>query len=268
MRFLLTLRRLSDPAIIPINYQYELSAWIYRVLAEGDAAFSDWLHREGYRIEGKQFKLFTFSGLDIPRFRRQEDRLEVISREVGLQVSFCLAPSASHFLSGLFRAQRFGLGDRLSRADFEVLRVELLPAPAMGDVAHFRSLSPVCIATARNEGGRRKAKYHSPEEAGYGPLLFANLLDKYHAARQVLRDDPDTGAFDEKTMGFRLLSAPQSRLVTLAAHTPRQTQVRGFLFDFEMKAPPELLQFAYEAGVGEKNSMGFGCVGMIEGLSD
>ncbi len=30
-----------------------------------------------------------------------------------------------------------------------------------------------------------------------------------------------------------------------------------------LQASPELLKFAYEAGLGEKNAMGFGCVDLI-----
>jgi CRISPR-associated endoribonuclease Cas6 len=30
--------------------------------------------------------------------------------------------------------------------------------------------------------------------------------------------------------------------------------------EFEVQGSPELLGFAYEAGIGEKNAMGFGCL--------
>jgi CRISPR-associated endoribonuclease Cas6 len=38
---------------------------------------------------------------------------------------------------------------------------------------------------------------------------------------------------------------------------------RCFMMNFEMKADPRLVEFAYDCGLGEKNSMGFGMVEMI-----
>ncbi len=33
---------------LPINYQYELSAWIYKVIALGDESYARWLHENGF----------------------------------------------------------------------------------------------------------------------------------------------------------------------------------------------------------------------------
>jgi len=35
---------------------------------------------------------------------------------------------------------------------------------------------------------------------------------------------------------------------------------RCSLMEFEVQGSTELLEFAYEAGIGEKNAMGFGCL--------
>lgn len=37
-------------SIIPINYQYELSSWIYHVI-NCDKEFADWLHNKGFTDE-------------------------------------------------------------------------------------------------------------------------------------------------------------------------------------------------------------------------
>ncbi|MFA6780289.1 MAG: hypothetical protein WCU80_11010 [Paludibacteraceae bacterium] len=71
MRFKLTLqlekRRYCD--LIPLNYQYECSAVIYRILSRSNTDYSQWLHENGFQLEnGKQFKLFTFSRLRVPQY--------------------------------------------------------------------------------------------------------------------------------------------------------------------------------------------------------
>lgn len=96
---------------LPINYQYELSAWIYKVLNLGDASFSAWLHNQGYLAKGRQYKLFTFSRLQIAQFKVQQDRLQLLSDSVSLLLSFYTPVSAETFITGLFRQQQFALGD-------------------------------------------------------------------------------------------------------------------------------------------------------------
>jgi len=71
MRFKRTLqlekRRYGD--LIPLNYQYECSAVIYRILSRSSTEYSQWSHENGFQLEnGKQFKLFTFSRLQVPHY--------------------------------------------------------------------------------------------------------------------------------------------------------------------------------------------------------
>lgn len=48
---------------LPYSYQYELSAYIYHTLAKGDAQYATWLHENGFKLKGKQFRLFSFSNM-------------------------------------------------------------------------------------------------------------------------------------------------------------------------------------------------------------
>lgn len=53
MRFKLHLELLnSKENILPLNYQYELSAWVYKVLNHGNPEFSGWLHE--YSVNRRQ----------------------------------------------------------------------------------------------------------------------------------------------------------------------------------------------------------------------
>ncbi|MDR1981385.1 MAG: CRISPR-associated endoribonuclease Cas6 [Tannerellaceae bacterium] len=94
----------------------------------------------------------------------------------------------------------------------------------------------------------------SPEAENYGQLLVNNLKEKYRAFYQEsFAGDP---AFE-----FKLLSPPKSKLITIKADSPSErTKVRGYHFHFTLKADPQLLEIMYEAGAGEKGSLGFGMV--------
>ena len=72
MRFKLNFNLIGsdDKPLIPINYQYMLSAWIYKVLNTGNPEIASWLHQQGFKADNKHFRLFTFSKLNIPACKR------------------------------------------------------------------------------------------------------------------------------------------------------------------------------------------------------
>ena len=231
------------------------------MLHESDANFSGWLHDHGYQIEGKQFRLFTFSQLDLRPYQIQGDLVQLNGDRVSLEVSFCLNEASGHFLQGLFSQQQFSLGDAQHRIDFVVDTVEILPEPDFREERErFRCLSPVCVSLARTDG--RPVEYLSPEHPHYAERLYDNLISKTQSyaldqgsiAVQALPYSPEK-------FGFRLESRPRSRLIRIAANTQRTTQVRGFLYDFSLRCNPGWKEMIWQAGLGEKNAMGFGCVG-------
>lgn len=95
MKFKVMLSRKFGKAI-PVNYQYPLSAAIYRIVSKGDAEYARFLHETGY---GKGFKLFTFSQLNVP-FEIEGDRLRLTSNEANFQVAFHLPQAMESFVKG------------------------------------------------------------------------------------------------------------------------------------------------------------------------
>ena len=63
---------------------------------------------------------------------------------------------------------------------------------------------------------------------------------------------------------FTVTNVLKSKLITIKADTPQQTRVKGFLCEFRMKAPKELMNIMYESGIAEKGSSGFGMVEKID----
>lgn len=74
MRFVITLRVNARKfgRLLPLNYQYEMSAVIYKILSSADTEFATWLHENGFQMDnGKQFKLFTFSAHIVCNYAQQ-----------------------------------------------------------------------------------------------------------------------------------------------------------------------------------------------------
>ncbi len=262
MRLQLTLRCQSG-SHIPLNYQYELSSWIYKTLAQAEPEFAAWLHEHGYSLTGnKRFKLFTFSHLQLqPPFNldAKRQRIQLQGGKASLVISFFLDKTLEHFIAGLFQQQRFGIGNaRIPATDFQVEAVQVLPPPVFSGPMRFRTLSPVCVAGF--DPGNPHPQYRHPSDPDFTGLLFGNLQEKLTAARHYAPDLAAAGPAGEPAPYFRLLSEPRKKGITLKAFTLQETKVIGYTFDFEIGAAPELLQVGYYAGFGGENAQGFGCV--------
>src|SRR5699024_4373151 len=154
MRIRLVLSILGKDNVLPINYQYEFSAWIYKILYQGDKAFASWLHEQGYEYGSKRFKLFTFSQLKTDTFKVYKDRFKILTGEAELLLTFHIDEAVQHFISGLFQNRIFTIGDKKSRVKFEVQTVETLPAPVFKDEMTFRALSPICVSKPVDRDGK------------------------------------------------------------------------------------------------------------------
>lgn len=260
MRFKITLQ--LQPKVMgremPINYQYPLQSAIYKIFACGDSEFSAWLHENGYQQEGKRFKLFTFSNLIVPNYGidKQRERLIIKSDIVTLYISLLPERSTQKFIQGLFQQQIIQVADYISGVQFVVREIQVLPSLEYHPDMTFRTLSPICVSL-RNERGHMD--YLAPIDPRYEQGILAGLLARYDA----IYGTPFSGT---PHCHLQLLSDPKSSLIRIKAGTPNETRVRGYRFSFKVDLPEELMSIAYESGLGEKGSMGFGMIEAQEKL--
>ncbi len=263
MRFIITLRvnKQRFGRLLPLNYQYEMSAAIYKILSSANEDFASWLHENGFQTcEGKQFKLFTFSRLNVPerRILKQSNQMELKSEYVQWQISFLPENSTEKFIEGIFQDRTFEIGNREAKVQFEVANIEILPPPEFQETMVYNTLSPVSVSF--RDGNDRDCYPRNAQEFAEAEWvrerLLVNLLDKYSA----FYGEDFCG---EQFLDFRALSEPKSSLVSLKAGTSAETKVRGFMCRFALTAPAELQKTAYEAGLGEQNSQGFGCLAVM-----
>lgn len=261
MRFLLTLECKTLPAFLPVNYQYPLSAVIYKIIQNADAEFAAFLHNKGY---GKGFKLFTFSDIITP-FKMKGDRMQLLSNKASLNICFYLPDAAENFIKGLFMNQEIEIGDKTSRVSFHVSQIE-----SVAEEFNFEKdkkillqpLSPL-VAGIKNEKGIYT--YLDPSQPEYAESLVYNLLQKYKAIYDA--DDDALGRIKRETELKVLFfsNPPQSRLITIKAGSIEETRIRGFKkFRLEVKASKELMKIALGAGMGLYNAQGMGCVERVE----
>lgn len=263
MRLLLTLQSSATRPVIPINYQYPVSAAVYKILEKADAGYATFLHEQGY---GKGFKLFTFSDLRC-RFEIRGDRLQLLQPVVQLLICFQLPQAAETFIRGLFLSQQIVIADKKSKGVFEIRQVESQPDITGKFAEHeflevlLDVLSPV-ISGIKNENGNYD--FLTPEEAKFSEMLQHNWQEK--ALNLYEKTVADT-LMEGSKIEVRLNSnPPKSRLITIKAGTTAETKIRGFKnFRIAVSGKKAAIELLLNAGIGLYNAQGFGCVGVVKG---
>lgn len=259
MRFGLTLEvnKSAFGNFLPLNYQYEQSALIYRILSNADIAYSSWLHDNGFRlVNGKTFKFFTYSRFMVEKYRIHPkiERLEILSDAVNWEIGFLPEKSTRNFISGIFRNQVFEIGDSFSSVQFIVSSVETFPEPEYSEEMTFVTLSPICLKIMHQN---RKTDYISPDDVRAPRILFGGLFDKY----KLFYGKNCPYSFEDCSL--MVLNKPKSVLTRLKTDTPAETRVRGYMCMLRVSAPKPLMYLMYEGGAGSQNSQGFGCLRII-----
>ena len=252
MRYKLTLK-LVDPRrnILPVNYQFELGSWFYRMINQQDSALHAYLVASGYVIKEDPFRNFVFSHLMVPGRKIEGDRLLIQSERIGLIFSTIPDESMAPLVIECFQKRHFLLGDRISQVSFLVEAVERLPEPLFTDKMTFKTLSPLHLTMKIQ--GRKNELFLSPETSGYARLFYENLHLKFRLLNGF--DHPH----DPLAGKFKLRSSVTQKGITVQSGNPGQNKLIGYQLRFRLQADPSLIKAGYYLGFGEKNHLGFGC---------
>ena len=242
MRCKVSIKKISSGPL-DYDYQYGLASMLYAKLAVSNIELADETHSK------KGFKFYTFSNIIL------EDR---VPEKKGLnfrKAHFFLSSPDPEFIrsfaEGLLLEPEFFLGGRESRASFIIEKIEVLPGIEFSNTCTFRTLSPIYLKTLRNQETRLVEFDLYPTDSKFHENLHKNLAARY---------EEFYGSKIEKDF-FEILDVQRFK--------PKRVKVennyrRCSLMNLRLSAPPKLLQFAYDAGLGEKNAMGFGCIGVME----
>lgn len=236
---------------LPWSHQYALSSAIYATIAYASPGFSTFLHDKGFVAEGKQFRLFTFSSLMGKVLERTNYGL-LMQAPINLLCSSPIPEFVRAVAEGSLQKGSLRVGD----VELPVARVETLPDPEFTERMLFRPLSPITVSTGRvDDDGKMRATYLTPDTPDFFIHLAENLAHKFQALTGKPNEDSVMfNPFGETTPDGKRLS----KLIDI-----KGIKVKGWLVPVEGEGNPELLRLVYEAGLGEKNSVGFGMVEAI-----
>lgn len=251
MRFEITLTPANWKYKLPLNYQYPLLVNVYRIFSLGDANFTDWLHTNGYGNNGKNTKLFTFS-----RLFTEPGKItgEVLSTN-GPARFFFSTPGMNKqlqvFLNGLLNSYDFIISDNGTFVRFTITGINSVEPSEFGNDQIFRMLSP-CVSSIKHEG---KIKYLQPGDNAIEDNLANNLIWKY----ELIHGEPYTGDIKiEFDRDYIERHRRLSKLVRIKTGREDEQHIRGFICPIKITTSSKMLAVAYDCGLGEKNSLGFG----------
>lgn len=264
MRIKLKLTADRNTSEIPINYQYPLSAAIYKIIAAADNEYALFLHNRGYQKEDskKAFKLFTFSDLMTP-FEIQHDRMILKTRQASLIVCFHVPDAAFNFLSGLFMQRSIEIADKKSKAAFRI--DEFVAIPDFEGINTntqvtkvLRPISPMVIGIKNKKGNY---DFLTPEDGGFLDAMIYHWKEKYSAAYSKEKMFKD---FEGFSISLHNHNNVKRRLITIKADSPEEVKIRGVMnFELCVTAKISVLELALNAGIGAYCSLGFGCTTML-----
>jgi CRISPR-associated endoribonuclease Cas6 len=256
MRYKLTLK-LVDPLrnILPVNYQFELGSWFYKLLNNKDTELYNYLVTTGYINQDEPFRNFVFSHLMVQDRKIEGDRLTIHSERVALIFSTIPDEFLIPLMKEAFQEVRFLLGDKISQVSFQVEQVEAQQEPEFTDKMTFRTLSPLHLSVKIH--GRKNELFLSPEHPEYAQFFYENLQRKY---KILYGHDYPTQSLPGK---FKLRSPVTQKGINIQSGTSGQIKLIGYQLRFRLQADPALIRSGYYLGFGEKNHLGFGCCQML-----
>ncbi len=220
--------------------------------------FARKIHSKGFNLDGKVFKAFTFSKIFYFGGSHVEDG-KIFIPENG-KVSFLVSSPYEEFVKsfalGLTKVNKIWLGEKSNI--FELKSVEIVFEPDIFNGNLMEEIevkgvfiSPLVVSKVDSLG---KKIYLGCVDVDVPELIKANLLKKFLAFYKYIPEDHFEFAF---LMDY-VASHDWRKLITIKEGTPEETKVKGMLAPFVIKGTRRLLKFAWEVGLGEKNSMGFG----------
>lgn len=181
----------------------------------------------------------------------KEGCLNITGERATWYISFIPEKSTLEFIQGIFAHQSFTIGNKEHRVAFDVVGVEAMSMPQLSEDMTFQALSPICVKQHEDN----KIQYLSPDNPKFVQGILKGLLAKYESIHSQPLE------MEDKEFLFELTDQRiKSKLITIKANTPYESRVRGYLCSFRLKAPLELMKIAYEGGIGEQCSQGFGFI--------
>lgn len=227
--------------VLPISYNYILQGVLYKFINE--ETFADFLHNKGYLFNNRAYKLFSFSNILEKPLQVDRERKEFIfSKDINIYFSSV----NNEFFQFVFNSiitmkSNIYLGtNRTIISRIEFINQEI------GTKEVIKAVSPITVySTLTNFENAKKTYYYNPSEKEFSSNIRKNLINKYYSFYDSMPKNDEfsilpVGRFNERIVKYKNFI------------------IKGYTGKFELEGSKALIEMAFCAGLGSKNSQGFG----------
>lgn len=235
--------------MVPIHYHELLQGALYNSL---EPELANIIHDKGVSYKQRTFRFVTFSRLIGEYCLSKDKRWIQFPNSCSFVVSSPLHDVLRSVMTQLLKDPIMYVGS--NKVTIDSIKAEILPEA--GSSIQVRTLSPIVVYnTLRRLDGRKFTLYRSPHELEFSRLVDANLKNKVAAFALWKGTEPP------RTLSNFNIHAKKFRLHVLKY---QDIIIKGYSGTFTITGDPTLVSMGLEAGLGSKNSQGFGCVEAIE----
>lgn len=218
---------------IPLSYNYQLQSSIYSSLKD-NPQYANFIHDTGFGSKKTQFRLFTFGSI--------QGNYSIANGKMAIKgdISFEVRSPSKEFFDIYKRALIIRDKISLFGHSIDIRKIETKDIHITQKRVSIVTVSPI-VARFNVKGG--STIYYSPDQAEFSELICRNIIAKYSIF---------TGE-EAKDISFHYINGA-TKVVTRY----KNIWVNAYHLKAELSGAPELLDFAYQAGLGSRSAQGFG----------
>jgi len=210
-------------------------------LNTADSDYGTKLHDQGFSWKNRIYRLFVYSDLTPTRWSLSSHGLTDV-QWMTWQISSPDQQFTDTFIKGIERqAGKLHIFGTL----IEVVDIVRIEPPELGSGLVFRTASPIA-ASIGDPNCSRHPIYLRPDQPEFVEALQRNLINKWQAFHGR--------EWHGGELSIRVWN-PKQKLVRVF-----DTAVRAWYLNLQMWGDEGLIRFAYDVGLGIKNSQGFGMI--------
>jgi CRISPR-associated endoribonuclease Cas6 len=234
----------NEDVILPVGFNKYIQALIYNLFSSSLRRF---VHEEGFRSKRK-FSLFCFSSI----LERGKYFKNMKVFNFGKKISFFISSPVEKLMEdlvlNLFKGNEFFLGEnRIYLSSVVTVHKDITK-----NTLEIKALTPIEVHRTYKEDGKNKTKYFTPFERDFAELINLNLKSKWEAFYKE--------KLDKDIEIIPLFKDDRYKRVVFYGFGDRKYVVEGWKGRYLLKGDPFVLSFAFDTGLGSKNSQGFGFV--------
>lgn len=240
----------KEKVLLPVGFNEYIQALIYNHIDKDSA---EWLHSKGFAFEKRSFKLFVFSSILEKGFFDKNTRTFTFPKEINFYISSPVDWILEQIATNLIKSETIRLGqNELRVSSIAVIKHDKIKENSV----KINAITPVeTHSTFTKPDGKKITHYYTPFEKEFGELIDKNMKKKWAAFYK--RECPHSIAIKALFKGSR-----NERIIYFGTGK-KKTLIKGWKGYFRLEGETEFLQFALNAGLGSRNSQGFGMIEIL-----